>query len=574
MKCKICGHEISETDTVCPGCDTSIEELKQNNNIMSNEGVAPVASESVASEPVVTNVETPVAETPVVETPVVETPVENTTVETVPAETPVEAKEESVSETSAAPVEAPVENATAPVETQAVNNEEAAIYDGADVVIGAPLDSTVAVDAAQAEIKEETKKEKKKGGAGKVVLVIVILLVLAICGAGGYFFFVYGKPTAVLSRALNSTLAVTTTTDRYVDIKANVDANGNKYDVDSKVDLNNLISDTEIVLVSDTPKTVSILNDGVNAYVKYADLYTSSIKYDDALLNERLSYAGHVPYMTHMANVKNIISELKTVLPSVFDESKLTREFTTVTVDQKNMGATKFGYKLDQTDTNRLFLNIANEFKKNTAIMNNLMSIYSLSPAEVTELIDGYVKNLSVNGFEFNFYTDYLTNKYYMAEVIVKGVNNVKFTVNFDENNKISSLNIIYGSNQIDVTDNYRHIEILRTIDSKVNKYILDISYTVIPAIQVVAPEEFIEYSTIGKEAVEASIATDAALTTAYNLVVKDANIVYVAPELPETDETANEQDASTSETETTIDQTTGATEPSADTQTNTNSID
>ena len=566
MKCKICGHEISETDTVCPGCDTSIEELKQNNNIMSNEGVALVASESAASEPVVTNVETPVAETPVVETPV-----ENTTVETVPAETPVEAKEESVSETSAAPVEAPVENVTAPVETQTVNNEEAAIYDGADVVIGAPLDSTVAVDAAQAEVKKETKKEKKKGGAGKIILVIVILLVLAIGGAGGYFFFVYGKPSAVLSRALNSALSVNLNTDRYVNVKAKVDANGNKYEVDSKVDLSNLVSDTNIALVSDTIKNVSILNDGEYAYVKYADLFTSSIKYDDVLLNERLSYSNHVPYLTHMANVKTIIGELKNVLPSLFDENKLTREFTTVTVDQKNMGVTRFGYKLDQTDTNKLLLNFATELKKNTTIMNNLMAIYSLSQEEVSNLIDGYVRNLSVNGFEFNFYTDYLTNNYYKAEVIVKGVNNFKLIANFGENNKINSMSITYDSNQIEVTDNCRHVEILRPINGGVNKYIMDISYTVIPAIQVVAPEEFIEYSTIGKEAVEASIATDAALTTAYNLVVKDANVVYVAPEVPEVEIPETDQTDTISEEDQTQTPDVQTTEPSTDSQASTN---
>ena len=28
MKCKFCGHDISDTDTLCPGCDKDVKELK------------------------------------------------------------------------------------------------------------------------------------------------------------------------------------------------------------------------------------------------------------------------------------------------------------------------------------------------------------------------------------------------------------------------------------------------------------------------------------------------------------------------------------------------------------------
>ena len=322
MKCKICGHEISETDTICPGCDTSVEDLKQNNNIMSNveENVVEKANETVANTSV-ESVETPVetAETPV-ETPSTET-VGDTT-EEAPVET---SSTETVGDTTE---EAPVENTNS-----GMSSEEAAIYDSADVVIGAPLDSNVAVDAAAAEeaksatngeVKEE-KTEKKKGGAGKVVLVIVILLILAIAGACGYYFLVYTKPSLVISKVMNNTLVVTPSNDRYVNIKANVEVSKDgisKYTVDSKVDLTNLVSDTNIVF-GDANKNVTILNDGENSYIKFDEIYTNSIKFEDSLLYEKLNYSNYVPFMTHMNNVKGIISEIKNVLPNVIDEAIL-----------------------------------------------------------------------------------------------------------------------------------------------------------------------------------------------------------------------------------------------------------
>ena len=502
MKCKICGYEISLNDTKCPGCDTSVEELKQANNVMSD---SEDASTVTASEPVIETASEPITET---------------------ASEPVT---ETVSEE--APASTPVENAN--LET---NNEE---ITSSDVVIGAPLDSNVAIDAASESQSVEGKtKEKKKGGAGKVILVILLLVILALVGVVGYFFLIYGKPSAVLSRAMNDTLVVTPSNDRFVNIKANVEVsndNISNYVIDSKVDLTNLVSETDI-LVGESLKNVKILNDGENSYVKFDEIYANSIKFEDSLLYEKLNYSNYVPFITHMNSVKNIISEIKNVLPNVMDESKLTREFTTATVDQKNMGSTKFGYKLDQTDTNKFMLNLATEVKKNKTIMSSLMTIYTLPEAEVAELVDGFVRNLSVNGLEFNLYTDYLTNKYYMAEVIVKGINNIKLTIKFDDNNKVNSINALIGSNQIDITNNYRHIEVLRTVNGKATKYVLEITYTVIPEVEIIVPEEFSEYTVLGKESLEASIATDKALTDAYNLIVKDANVLYVAPEVPETE--------------------------------------
>ncbi len=528
MKCKICGYEISLNDTKCPGCDTSVEELKQANNIMSN--VESNATETV-SEPALSS-ETQANEevaAPVEENST-EAPVENTTSDVVA---------DAVGETA-------TQDASDAVSEEVSANQ-------ADIVIGAPLDSNVSVDAASnAETKVEEPK-KKKGGVGKVILIILLLVILAAVGVLGYFFLIYGKPSAVLSRAMNDTLVVTQSNDRFVNVKANVEVSNDdisNYVIDSKVDLTNLVSETDI-LVGKSLKNVKILNDGENSYVKFDEIYANSIKFEDSLLYEKLNYSNYVPFITHMNSVKNIISEIKNVLPNVIDESKLTREFTTVTVDQKNMGSTKFGYKLDQTDTNKFMLNLATEVKKNKTIMTNLMTIYTLPEADVAELVDGFVRNLSVNGLEFNLYTDYLTNKYYMAEVIVKGINNIKLTIKFDDNNKVNSISALIGSDQIDITNNYRHIEVLRTVNGRVTKYVLEITYTVIPEVEIIVPEEFSEYTVLGKESLEASIATDKALTDAYNLIVKDANVLYVAPEVPETEPLVDAEQTVDTETNT-----------------------
>ena len=524
MKCRICGYEISETDVKCPGCDTPVEELKQANNITSNNtvGVEPIVSETPASVeesvPVVAPDVAP-ANTPVVET---SAPVENVT-----TEEPVQAAPVADTVASETPVaETPV------AETPVTPTSDTA--SASDVVIEAPVDSNVALDAAvTAETKEEPKKEKKKGGVGRVILVLFLLVILAAAGGCGYFFFVYGKPSAVLSRAMNSALAVTQSNERYVNVKANLEVTNDgisKYSIDSKVDLTNLASDTTVSFGSVEDKYVSIINDNEDSYIKFNGINDSTFEFENSLLYEKLNYSNYVPYVTHMNNVKSIISELKNVLPKVIDESKLTREFTTVTVDQKNMGSTKFGYKLDQTETNKLMLNLASEFKKNTTIMNSLMSIYTITQDDASNLIDNFVQNLSLNGFEFNLYTDYLTSKYYMAEVIVKGNNNVKLVVKFNENNKVNSLSVNVGSDQFDFTNNFKHIEVLRTVEGKVSKYVLDLAYTTIPSLQITVPDMPTLYEGFGKEALEAIIVTDKDVTNAYNFIVKDANLVYVAP--------------------------------------------
>ena len=37
MKCKICGYDITKDDKICPGCDTDIQTLIDDDNIIYNE---------------------------------------------------------------------------------------------------------------------------------------------------------------------------------------------------------------------------------------------------------------------------------------------------------------------------------------------------------------------------------------------------------------------------------------------------------------------------------------------------------------------------------------------------------
>ena len=90
MKCKICGHEILDTDTICSGCDTDVEELKKNDNIIY--GTKPVEipeSEVPDVEKKEETVENNVEETVDMNSVVVDDNKESTNNIEVPIETPI-----------------------------------------------------------------------------------------------------------------------------------------------------------------------------------------------------------------------------------------------------------------------------------------------------------------------------------------------------------------------------------------------------------------------------------------------------------------------------------------------------
>src|SRR5574344_41048 len=181
MKCKICGFDIEEGQTSCPGCGTNVEQLKQAGNVVYEEGTTVSNTTPV----------TPVAEPVVEPTPV--TPVAEPVVEPTPV-TPV--AEPVVEPTPVTPVAEPVVEPT-PVVTP--ENTESPI---ANPVIP-PIDDNTQMASLDDDKPVKEPKEHKKNKGLIITLIIILVVLLIVAGVGAYFHFIYGAPVKVFSRTVD-----------------------------------------------------------------------------------------------------------------------------------------------------------------------------------------------------------------------------------------------------------------------------------------------------------------------------------------------------------------------------------
>src|SRR5574344_2215418 len=259
MKCKICGFDIEEGQTSCPGCGTNVEQLKQAGNVVYEEGttvsntppvtpvaepvveptpVTPVAEPVVEPTPVtpvaepvaeptpVTPVAEPVAEptsvTPVAEpvaeptpvTPVAEPVVEPTSVtpvaEPVVEPTPVTPVAEPVAEpTPVTPVAEPVVESTpvTPVTEPVVEPTPVVTPENTESPIANPVIPPIDDNTQMASLDDDKPakepKEHKKNKGLIITLIVILVVLLIVAGVGAYFHFIYGAPVKVFSRTVD-----------------------------------------------------------------------------------------------------------------------------------------------------------------------------------------------------------------------------------------------------------------------------------------------------------------------------------------------------------------------------------
>lgn len=204
----------------------------------------------------------------------------------------------------------------------------------------------------------------------------------------------------------------------------------------------------------------------------------------------------------------------------MINENNLSKEFTSINYDQKNMGVIKYQYKVDGKDSSALVNNIINELKNNSDITNDLIKITSLNKDEINNNIDEYVKNINISNIEFNLYTDYLAKTYYSSELIINN-NNDKYQININyDNNKVNDIKVVTTKLDLNLSDNMKNIDILTKENNK--KYVITYNYSKINSISSDAPEEYTEYDDEVFENIKSSMNEDSILKTVYEVLIKE----------------------------------------------------
>ncbi|MBR1376342.1 MAG: hypothetical protein IJ565_00805 [Bacilli bacterium] len=491
----------------------------------------PVASEVTPVEPVTPEVSPELApESVSTPEPVAEAPVESVVEQPVaPEVTPVEtpAPESVPTETPSAPVTPEVQNQEVPT-TSAVTAEQST------------TEETAEENGKKRNKKAKKEKgEKKKGVIGKFFSTLFSLIFFATIGVVAYYFLIFGKPMAILTRVVENSNLFTTSdiSTGSVDIDGNIDIitsnstsensvlNNSEIIVKSSIDTTTFSGITNIELKNDAlDKKYEFVNDGTSTYMLFDDISEEYVKVDNDYLSQKLNYLNYVSLFAHKNDINNIYNEIKKKISNFVEEDKLTRQFTTMTYSEKNMGVTKINYKLDKVGSQKLVYALINEFKGNNVIATSLANITSTTSADVINKLDQYVlnSNIDVDSIEFTLYTDYLTKTCYSIEVsIVKGGKTYNITGNYDENNKIKSIKITTNDLEVNIDNNFKKITINKTING--DTITINISYNVTKSSSVPLPniELYSEYDETIENTILETITTDSLLNRLYSIIVK-----------------------------------------------------
>nr|MBP3258396.1 hypothetical protein [Bacilli bacterium] len=385
MKCKFCGYDISDTDTLCPGCNKDVAELKKSGNVIYTE------------EP---------------EAEILATPVEDEVKETLDTPQVPEVKDEPISKET-------VEEVVEPV-----------------------------------VIKDKFKK--KSGLKGFIICLLIILLLVA--GGFSYMYFIYTNPAKVTKKM-------------YSDLLTNLPINkGNTINVDytdSKLEgytfnTINYISGSDIisninVTGNEVMLNINALKNNDGIYFYESNLYDKYVKLNEDTLPSKESFKL-LNVVLHRNEFVNIIKNTK--LDTYINSNELTKEFTTITYNQKNMGTTKFSYS--NTKANGVVSKYLIAIRDNNANLESIAKILNMTMEDAVNKINELITEINNDAYEigFDLYTDYLTKSYYKLDINVKN-NSHSLVINIEFNdNKVKDIKVTYDETYIYITNNMENINI------------------------------------------------------------------------------------------------------------------
>ncbi len=385
MKCKFCGYDISDTDTLCPGCDKDVAELKKSGNIIYTE--------------------------------------------------------ESKDEILATPVEDEVKETLDTPQVPEVNEE--------------PI-SKETIEETVEPIVIKDKFRKKSGLKGFIICLLIILLLVA--GGFSYMYFIHTNPAKVIKKMYSDLLTNLPTSKGntisvdYADSKLEgYTVNTINYISGSDIISNINVTGNEVMLNINALKN----NDGI--YFYESNLYDKYVKLNEDTLPSKESFKL-LNIILHRNEFVNIIKNTK--LDTYINSNELTKEFTTITYDQKNMGTTKFSYS--NTKANGVISKYLIAIRDNNANLESIAKILNVTNEDAVNKINELITEINNDTYKigFDLYTDYLTKSYYKLDINVKN-NNHSLVINIEfSDNKVKDIKVTYDETYIYITNNMENINI------------------------------------------------------------------------------------------------------------------
>src|SRR5574344_1178261 len=424
MKCKICGFDIEEGQTSCPGCGTNVEQLKQAGNVVYEEGttvsnttpVTPVAEPGVEPTPV-----TPVAEPVVEPTPV--TPVAEPVVEPTPVVTPEN-------------TESPIANPVIP-----------------------PIDDNTQMASLDDDKPVKEPKEHKKNKGLIITLIIILVVLLIVAGVGAYFHFIYGAPVKVFSRTVDgvkTTLNNQVPSSDVVGASFNIGFNYSDSTNSNMSFLNDLkITDATqvdkatgnslssiIFKYNDTDLKMNFLTIDNSSYLyapdffdKYLILSSADDTTSDSSLNKIDSYTEHT------TELKDLITHITSALSTSVSKDYFTKTYAKETINGKSEMVAKIELTLTKEQIKTVETNFLTSIKNDDQATKDLAVLMNISAQEVKEQIDTYLSSLDIttDKLDLVLYTDLTTTKLYKGVLISTTEDTTTFGINITYNIAASS---------------------------------------------------------------------------------------------------------------------------------------
>ena len=373
MKCKFCGYEINETDTICPGCDRLVEDLIVNDNVSGNSTLEPI----FIPAPVIIDDE------PVDITDKLDEPLK-----------PIVIKEK-------------------------LGNKK-----------------TKKEKNVKEKKKDKDENVKSPRLAITVIIVIILLFVCAYLYYYLVYTKpsnIVSRMLYAITDKLPSN--IDGSVSYYVDSNYSSGDSLVRFSSVNNIDTSTLNGDMSLFVYKDNSQLTSLyaIKNNDDLFLYDQNIYDGYFKTDFTKV-VNYNYVKQLYFSIYRGEFKNIIANLRSSFSSYIGNGECKKEYTTVNYDEKNMAAVKLKCNLDINQSKKLVDKVTERMRSNQ-VVTSLSKVYNMSRESILFFINNYgeeIKN-NIDNIEVVLYSDYMSRVPYSFEVRLTGNNNYKFS--YDDKN-------------------------------------------------------------------------------------------------------------------------------------------
>lgn len=473
MKCVKCNSILNETDQICPGCGTSIDELKANNLVINtelnnNQLLNNIQSSSINNEEPVAVVNDNVVVEPVVES------INMDSVSVIP-----EVESPTIRESVVEPVNMTPESVQPSVESVNSFSEISNAQElNSDVTVKPNLvDVSGVIPPVEDSFMGSAEPKKHKSIVGILIAVVVVLL-LAI---GGFVYYIMHTPKNVFSGLINETYK-TMNSSLVEDVKTikgtysfntNISTTneGNEiFDILNAISLNgdfaiDYEAKTALVKVNSKYENDELVNGDVyfkenKAYVLLNNIYDKYLSmdvenYDDLFAKAEIT-----------KDHKIILTEIKSALNKSLKSEYFSQEKVEIEVNGKTEKVTKNTLILNSKNVKEIAKAFLTYLKNSEKFINSASTVGEIEKDDLKTSLEeslADLENISSEEdgtFDISIYTKGIMNSLVKIDVISEDFENSDSKIEIIKNNdskytfKISADEETSVSGELNVTEN------------------------------------------------------------------------------------------------------------------------